>query len=237
VKSLGNHSTAQLELQRAKLILLKKKDVRSLGRSVPRASLLELLLCTLRRWAASRYLPVSFDSLVSLENSSVAFYDSYLSLLPPSCSVTWLENSCLALCNGRLASWYVPTLLCSVTWLENSCLAFCDDGRASWYLPTLHSLRSDSQVLVLSVPPGSTNLSNLFATAWNAYFTAFFYSFIVDQISHEEMKCRLILLQRAPSLCILGVICLQFQNFLGDEQSGGNHDMTLNCIHTNTMCA
>jgi hypothetical protein len=210
VKSLGNHSTAQLELQRAKLILLKKKDVRSLGRSVPRASLLELLLCTLRRWAASRYLPVSFDSLVSLENSSVAFYDSYLSLLPPSCSVTWLENSCLA---------------------------FCDDGRASWYLPTLHSLRSDSQVLVLSVPPGSTNLSNLFATAWNAYFTAFFYSFIVDQISHEEMKCRLILLQRAPSLCILGVICLQFQNFLGDEQSGGNHDMTLNCIHTNTMCA
>jgi hypothetical protein len=37
----------------------------------------------------------------------------------------------------------------------------------------LCSLRSDSQVLVLLVPPKSTNLSDLFVTAWSAYFTAF----------------------------------------------------------------
>jgi hypothetical protein len=54
---------------------------------------------------------------------------SYLALLPSSYSVTWLENSRLTLCNGGLASWYLPRE--SLSCVLRDCDDFGDDGHAS----------------------------------------------------------------------------------------------------------
>jgi hypothetical protein len=105
----------------------------------------------------------------------------------------------LTLCNGGLASWYLSTLLCSVTWLENSCLAFSATTGMIPRVPSNVTLFLTLPVTGSGSPSAFLVYTSLRSVRDGS--ECIFYSFIVAQKSHERNETsRLTILQRAPGL-------------------------------------